>query len=78
VGSLLTLEMAKNDGGPPNSVTLGGDVLSGQAPQVLVPPGWWRAASPQGGWVLVSCVVSPGFEFSGFELASRGWAPGQG
>ena len=29
-----------------------------------------------GGWALVSCVVSPGFEFAGFELAETGWAPG--
>jgi predicted cupin superfamily sugar epimerase len=77
-GHPLTLSMAQNDAGPASAITLGGDVLTGQAPQAIVPAGWWQAASPQGGWVLVSCVVSPGFAFSGFELAPEGWAPGQG
>jgi predicted cupin superfamily sugar epimerase len=76
-GSALTLSQSPNEDGPAMTATLGADVLSGQAPQVLVSPGWWQAASPQGGWVLVSCVVSPGFDFSGFELAPDGWQPGQ-
>lgn len=73
----LTLSMTQGDSGPVSTITLGGDVLAGQSPQVLVPPGWWQAASPKGGWVLVSCVVSPGFEFSGFELASQEWGPSE-
>ena len=28
------------------------------------------------GYVLVSCIVAPGFEFDGFELAPDGWEPG--
>ncbi|HKY86404.1 MAG TPA: cupin domain-containing protein, partial [Pseudorhodoplanes sp.] len=28
-----------------------------------------------GDWTLVGCTVSPGFEFSGFELAPKGWEP---
>jgi predicted cupin superfamily sugar epimerase len=74
-GHPLTLSIAESENGPVSAVTLGNDVLSGQSPQVLVPCGTWQAASPQGGWVLVSCVVSPGFEFSGFELAPAGWEP---
>ncbi len=27
------------------------------------------------GYAFVSCVVAPGFEFDGFELAPAGWAP---
>ncbi|MEU0541314.1 cupin domain-containing protein [Nocardia sp. NPDC005978] len=49
---------------------LGGDVLAGQRPQVLVPAGWWQSAEPLPGTadeVLVSCVVSPGFDFADFE-----------
>jgi predicted cupin superfamily sugar epimerase len=68
--------MAPGDTGPASASTLGPDVLAGQHPQVLVPAGHWQAAEPLGGWVLVSCVVSPGFEFSGFELAPEGWSPG--
>ena len=48
---------------------LGPDVLAGEAPQVIVPRGWWQAARTTGDWTLVSCTVSPGFHFDGFELA---------
>lgn len=54
-------------------VQLGPDVLGGQSPQVLVPAGWWQAAVSTGAWTLVSCTVSPGFRFDGFELAPSGW-----
>ena len=77
-GHPLTLSMSRDDAGPVSTTTLGGDILAGHAPQVLVPAGWWQAARPIGGWALVSCVVSPGFEFSGFELAPEGWEPAAG
>lgn len=48
---------------------LGPDVLAGQMPQALVPAGWWQAARSTGEYTLVSCTVSPGFRFEGFELA---------
>ena len=54
-------------------VTLGPDVLGGQAVQVVVPAGWWQAARSTGDWTLASCTVSPGFRFDGFELAPPGW-----
>jgi hypothetical protein len=54
---------------------LGPDVLAGQRPQVIVAPGQWQAARSTGAWTLVGCTVSPGFEFSGFELAAEGWSP---
>lgn len=44
-------------------------------PQVLVPADAWQAAEPGDGWVLVSCVVTPGFDFARFELAPPGWSP---
>jgi len=31
----------------------------------------WQAASTTGKYTLVGCTVSPGFEFSGFELADK-------
>jgi predicted cupin superfamily sugar epimerase len=52
---------------------LGPDVLAGQMPQALVPAGWWQAARPTGEYALVSCTVSPGFRFEGFELAAPGF-----
>jgi uncharacterized protein len=37
-------------------------------PQVLVPAGVEQGTEPVGEEVLVSCVVSPGFEWGGFRL----------
>ena len=69
------LALSISDGAATTRAVLGGDVLVGEAPQALVPPGHWQAAEPLDGWTLVSCVVSPAFEFSGFELAPEGWEP---
>ncbi len=50
------------------TITLGPDVENGQVPQALVPAGTWQAAYPAGPeGVLVSCVVSPGFDFADFK-----------
>ncbi len=38
---------------------LGPDVLAGQRPQVVVPPGTWQAAETLGEWTLMGCVVVP-------------------
>ena len=63
------------DGGVTNTVTLGPDLAAGEIPQAVVPAGHWQAAETRGDWTLVGCTVAPGFEFSGFELAPKGWAP---
>lgn len=49
---------------------LGPDVLQGDTPQILVPKSWWQAARSTGAYSLLSCTVSPGFQFNGFELAA--------
>jgi predicted cupin superfamily sugar epimerase len=44
-------------------------VLAGERPQALVPAGCWQSAQPAtDAAVLVSCVVSPGFDYEDFEL----------
>jgi predicted cupin superfamily sugar epimerase len=44
-------------------------VGAGEHPQVLIPAGVWQAAAPATDQpVLVSCVVSPGFDFADFRL----------
>lgn len=55
---------------------IGPGLAAGEMLQVIVPAGCWQAARPLGGWTLVTCVVAPAFEFSGFELAPPGWEPG--
>lgn len=50
-------------------VRLGPDIAAGERPQVLIPAGSWQAARPAGAHeVLVSCIVSPGFDFTDFTL----------
>lgn len=75
-GAPLALLRAASDAGPAETIVLGPDVAAGQSPQGLIPPGHWQAAEARDGWTLVSCVVSPGFQFSGFVLAPSEWAPG--
>ncbi|GAB2984144.1 cupin domain-containing protein [Nocardioides montaniterrae] len=50
-----------------------GEVLAVSAaePQALVPAGVWQRTLPSGADALVSCLVSPGFDFEDFELASH-------
>jgi predicted cupin superfamily sugar epimerase len=72
-GDALTLHIA-DDGGT-RSIRLGPDLASGEIPQAIVPAGAWQAAGTTGDWTLVGCTVAPGFDFSTFELAPKGWAP---
>lgn len=74
-GAPLTLRIAEKAGAPVQALTLGSDLAKGERPQGIVPMGWWQAAESLGDWTLVGCTVAPGFEFSGFELAPKGWAP---
>lgn len=67
-GAPLTLQIA--DGGTASKYLLGPE-----QPQALVPAHAWQAAQATGGWALVSCVVAPGFDFAGFELAAPDWCP---
>lgn len=77
-GHPLRLLTAPGDSGPVTQVRLGGDVLAGDVPQHVIAPHHWQAAGADIGWALVSCVVSPGFDFAAFELAAADWPPGQG
>jgi predicted cupin superfamily sugar epimerase len=50
-------------------IRMGPDVLGEDQAQAVVPAGHWQAARSLGDWSLVTCTVSPGFRFEGFELA---------
>jgi uncharacterized protein len=54
---------------------LGPDVTDGSTVQAVVPAGAWQSAGSLGAWTLVGCIVTPAFEFAGFELAASGWEP---
>jgi predicted cupin superfamily sugar epimerase len=50
-------------------VTVGVRLDDGEVPQALVPAGAWQRTRPGTTDALVSCLVSPGFDFDDFELA---------
>jgi len=78
-GDPLDVSIAESDSGPVRTVRLGGRITTGEQPQLIVPAGWWESAEPaagDAGYALISCIVAPAFEYSGFELAVPGWAPG--
>lgn len=62
------------------SIELGGDgerpearetlVCDVKNPQVLVPADHWQRTVPSDAEALVSCLVSPGFDFDDFELVA--------
>jgi predicted cupin superfamily sugar epimerase len=74
-GAPLVLEISQANA-QIERITLGSDIALGERPQAIVPAHAWQAAQTRGDWTLVGCTVSPGFEFSGFELAPKGWSPG--
>jgi len=53
---------------PGAAVTVGTDVATGDAPQVVVPAGVWQRTWPSADDALVTCVVSPAFDFADLEL----------
>lgn len=69
-GAPLVLQRAETEAGPAHDAVLGPDIAAGQMPQLIVEKDHWQSARTTGDWTLVSCVVSPGFQFEGFELAA--------
>lgn len=67
----VTLEVGGSGAAPETdaSYVVGVDVAGGELTQVLVPAGIWQRTVPSAYDALVSCLVSPGFDFADFELA---------
>jgi len=55
------------------TIILGNDIKKDEFPQVRIPANTWFAARVKNakGFSLVSCTVSPGFDFADFDLAKR-------
>jgi uncharacterized protein len=70
-GAPLVLSLAQTEEGPARDHLLTPDLAQG-APQIVVPKDHWQSARSTGAFTLVSCVVSPGFQFEGFTLAPPG------
>jgi predicted cupin superfamily sugar epimerase len=68
-GGPLELTVRDGAGAGESTVVLGPDVEDGQVPQAVVPGGVWQSARPATDReVLVSCVVSPGFDPADFSV----------
>ena len=72
-GAPLRLEI--KNGETSHDYRLGPDWLKGEHPHAAVAAHAWQSAHSLGAWALVGCTVTPGFEFSGFEMAPEGWEP---
>ena len=72
-GSPLALRIA--DGGKIKTIHLDAELAAGERPQAVVPANVWQAAECLGDWTLAGCTVAPGFDFSTFEMAPKGWSP---
>ena len=71
-GAPLALTLSP-DGHDAEAHRLGLNLAAHEAPQVVVPAGWWQTAESLGAWTLVGCTVAPGFRFEGFEMAPDAW-----
>ena len=67
--TLLTID----EHGNLHETIVGLDVTQRQLPQHIVPASNWQAGYPAAGphgYSLVACLVTPGFEFADFEMAT--------
>ncbi len=66
----LSLGGSGDEPGSVTTVRLGPDAVGGDVQQCLVPAGVWQSARLlDDAEALVSCVVSPGFDFADWRLA---------
>lgn len=74
-GDSLELRVWTGGDGPVEATRLGPGLAAGETVQTIIPAGAWQSARTLGSWTLVGCVVSPAFQFEGFELAPPDWEP---
>ena len=67
-GDSLLVHVIKQDGSY-EKLKIGADIANGEVFQAHVAHGCWFASETEGEYSLVGCTVSPGFDFSDFELA---------
>lgn len=65
----VTLELGGSGAGPIPERQYAVGTGEGASSQALVPAGVWQRTLPRDEEALVSCLVSPGFDFADFELA---------
>lgn len=60
--------------GSGREVLIGSDILAGERPQVIVPPGVWQGTrlEPGAEFILLGATMTPGFDYDDYEQGSRG------
>ncbi|PCJ84377.1 MAG: cupin [Hyphomicrobiales bacterium] len=72
-GAHAIVSISETGAGPRTDKILGPDLLTGHAPQIIVPTRHWQSTRSTGDYTLVGCTVSPAFRFEGFVLAEPGF-----
>jgi uncharacterized protein len=59
--------------GQGREVLIGADILAGQQPQVVVPPGVWQGSRLEPGvaFALLGATMAPGFDYADYEQGRR-------
>src|SRR5262245_11634888 len=59
--------------GSGREILIGADVLSGQQPQVIVPPNVWQGSRVEPGveFALLGATMAPGFDYADYEQGRR-------
>lgn len=59
--------------GQTRDVVIGADVLAGQQPQVVVPPGVWQGSylEPDAPYALLGATMAPGFDYADYVSGER-------
>jgi len=74
-GDPLEHVMLKTISGDVTVTRLGGDLMAGDVPQLIVEAGNWQGArlieGGTRGWALVSCLMVPAWDEQDFELGQR-------
>jgi predicted cupin superfamily sugar epimerase len=70
-GPMRMLQLFPDGSG--REVLLGTDILAGQAPQIVVPPGVWQGSLLEPGvpFVLLGATMAPGFDYADYEQGRR-------
>ncbi len=70
-GPVRMLQLLPDGGG--REVLIGSDILAGQQPQVIVPPGVWQGSRLEPGveFALLGATMAPGFDYADYEQGRR-------
>jgi predicted cupin superfamily sugar epimerase len=59
--------------GDGREIVIGSDILAGQQPQLVVPPGVWQGSRLEPGveFALLGATMAPGFDYADYEQGGR-------